>query len=299
MALAHAEKARLAHQALRLREAGIDTEAKVRELAAQAPAALILGVPEATDQTIVIAGRNPRAELALSVVKHMRDDLPGPTDPKLVERLMGMSLTDIHKAWDDAVTANLEATLPDAELRAWRESVARDTQAFEERAAAREETGDWPVHPAFGHLRHDDGAANALYDLGREGILDATISVTVAVLKVVLVDSADYTVNLATHQFLSSVAGAGRVATTAALGSKTATAGVFDSADTSFATVTGDPSEALIVYQSSAVTGGADVADTSQRLIGYIDTATGLPVTPNGGNITVTWDNGANRIFKL
>lgn len=28
-------------------------------------------------------------------------------------------------------------------------------------------------------------------------------------------------------------------------------------------------------------------------------TASGLPVTPNGGNIVVAWDNGANKIFKL
>jgi len=28
-------------------------------------------------------------------------------------------------------------------------------------------------------------------------------------------------------------------------------------------------------------------------------TGSGLPVTPNGGNIVVTWDNGANRIFQL
>lgn len=28
-------------------------------------------------------------------------------------------------------------------------------------------------------------------------------------------------------------------------------------------------------------------------------TSSGLPVTPNGGNITVTWDNGSNKIFKL
>jgi hypothetical protein len=212
---------------------------------------------------------------------------------------MGSSLSDIHRAWDDAVTANLEQTLPADELDAWRASVARDTEAFEQRAMAMEETGQWPVHPAFGHARHVDGAANALYDLGREGILGAAISVSVAVVKVVLVDSADYTVNLATHQFLSSVAGAGRVATSAALTTKTVTAGVFDADDTSFSAVTGDVSEALIIYQASAVTGGADVADTSQRLIGYIDTATGLPVTPNTGNINVAWDNGANRIFKL
>ena len=28
-------------------------------------------------------------------------------------------------------------------------------------------------------------------------------------------------------------------------------------------------------------------------------TASGLPVTPNGGNISVVWDSGANKIFKL
>jgi len=28
-------------------------------------------------------------------------------------------------------------------------------------------------------------------------------------------------------------------------------------------------------------------------------TGSGLPVTPNGGNIIVAWDNGANKIFKL
>ena len=33
--------------------------------------------------------------------------------------------------------------------------------------------------------------------------------------------------------------------------------------------------------------------------INFIDTATGLPITPNGGDIIVTWDNGANKIFKL
>jgi hypothetical protein len=53
------------------------------------------------------------------------------------------------------------------------------------------------------------------------------------------------------------------------------------------------------LFQSSAVTGGADVAASAQRLIAYIDTATGLPVTPNGQAIGLTFDNGANRIFKL
>jgi len=30
-----------------------------------------------------------------------------------------------------------------------------------------------------------------------------------------------------------------------------------------------------------------------------MDTATGLPITPNGGDIIITWDNGTNRILRL
>jgi len=65
-----------------------------------------------------------------------------------------------------------------------------------------------------------------------------------------------------------------------------------DAADVTYTAVTGDPSEAVVVYKDTGVEG------TSQ-LIAYIDTATGLPVTPNGGDITIQWDNGINKIFKL
>lgn len=133
--------------------------------------------------------------------------------------------------------------------------------------------------------------ANALYDTGRNAFLTGDIDWVADTIKAVLVDTADYTVNLSTHDFLDDVAAGGRVAT-ATLASKTATAGVADAADLTFTTVTGDVSEALILYKDSGVEG------TSQ-LIAYIDTATGLPVTPNGGDIVVQWDSGANRIFKL
>jgi len=142
--------------------------------------------------------------------------------------------------------------------------------------------------------------ANALFDLGRQGFLDGSIDWDTAVIKVALVRG--YTVNLATHQFVSDVTTAGGtlVSTTAALSGKTVAAGVADAADTVFAAVaSGAACPNLIVYQSSAVTGGADVAASAQRLIAYIDTATGLPITPNGGDINVAWDNGASKIFKL
>ena len=134
--------------------------------------------------------------------------------------------------------------------------------------------------------------ANALYDKGREAFLNGQISWGNDSIKVCLVDTNDYAVNLATHDFLDDIPSTAIVATSAALGSKTYAAGVADAADVTFSSVTGDISEALVIYQDTGT------ASTS-RLIAYIDTATGLPVTPNGGDIVVQWDNGANRIFKL
>lgn len=141
--------------------------------------------------------------------------------------------------------------------------------------------------------------ASALWDPGREGFLDGSIDWDTAVIKCALVRG--YTFSAA-HKFVSDVTGAGGtlVATSAALTSKTVTFGVADAADVTFASVaSGAAIPAIAVFQSSAVTGGADLAATAQRLIAYIDTATGLPVTPNGQNITIAWDSGTNRIFKL
>jgi hypothetical protein len=141
--------------------------------------------------------------------------------------------------------------------------------------------------------------ASALFDPGREGFLDGSIDYDTASIKVALVRGYTFT---ASHKFVSDVTGAGGtlVQTSGALASKTVTNGVADAADVTFTAVAaGAAIPALIVFQSSANTGGADVATTAQRLIAYMDTATGLPVTPNGQNITVSFDNGSNRIFKL
>ncbi len=141
--------------------------------------------------------------------------------------------------------------------------------------------------------------SNALFDPGREGFLDGTIDYDTAVIKVALVRG--YTFSAA-HKFVSDATGAGAtlVATSAALASKTVTNGIADAADVTFTAVgAGAAITSILVYQSSAVGGGADVASSAQRLIAYIDTATGLPVTSNGGDITIAWDNATNKIFKL
>lgn len=106
----------------------------------------------------------------------------------------------------------------------------------------------------------------------------------------ILIDLADYTY-AATHEFLSSVAAAARVATSPTLTGKSVTDGVFDADNTSFTAVSGDVSEALLFYVHTG-------SDASARLVALVDTGvTGLPVTPNGGNINVGFN--ASGIFKI
>lgn len=134
--------------------------------------------------------------------------------------------------------------------------------------------------------------ANALYDAAREGFLTGAIDWLDDDIRVILVDTADYTVDLASDEFLDDVDAAGRVATSGNFTGKTATAGVADADDVTLTAVSGDPCEALVIYQH---TGNEETA----RLIAYIDTASGLPVTPNGGDIVISWSNGTSRIFKI
>lgn len=136
--------------------------------------------------------------------------------------------------------------------------------------------------------------ANSLYGLGREKFLGGDLDWDAQDFRVILADSADYTVSIDVDEFLTSVAALGRVAISGALATKTKTLGVADAADVTFSAVTGDVSEALVVYQHTGT-------DATSALAVYIDTTSdaSLPVTPNGGDIQVVWDSGANKIFKL
>lgn len=132
--------------------------------------------------------------------------------------------------------------------------------------------------------------ASVLFDPGREGILDTTITMTGDV-RVMLVKSA-YTFSAA-HKFLSDITAGNDNGRSAALASKTYTSGVFDAADTSLTTTSAVACNALVVFQHTGT-------DSTARVIAYIDTATGLPFTPAASQtINVVFDNGSNKIFKL
>jgi len=134
--------------------------------------------------------------------------------------------------------------------------------------------------------------ANSLYDHGREGFLDGSIDWDTDNIKLVFVDEADDTIDLALDEDLADRAAASRVDTSDNFTSKTVDAGVADAADVTVSTVTGDEFESVDIYQDTGT-------ESTSRMICNIDTATGLPATPNGGDITVQWDSGANKIFKL
>ena len=107
----------------------------------------------------------------------------------------------------------------------------------------------------------------------------------------------------ASQKFVSDLTATHTIAaTSAALSGKPVTNGVADASDfaPAFSSVAANANNhVLVLIQSSAVTGGADVAATAQRLVGWYDTGTNLPIVPNGGDVNITHDNGANKIFKL
>ena len=130
--------------------------------------------------------------------------------------------------------------------------------------------------------------ANAIYNKYLEAAIQQTANSSMAGsgttgVYVALVDTGTYTFSQ-THEFYSSVASA-QIGTEVELGTKTFTAGLFDAADTTFTAVSGTTAEALVIFIKNAG------ANTTWRLVAYIDTGvTGLPVTPNGGNIVTAWN---------
>lgn len=132
--------------------------------------------------------------------------------------------------------------------------------------------------------------AAVLYPKFKEALLKGDVDLDTADVRVIAVDTADYTYSAA-HDFLDDVVAGGRVAVSGSLTGKTMTNGVFDADDTVWTSVTGDPFEAIVGYIHD---GGSDAA---RRLMWFDDAFAGSPTTPNGQNINVQWN--ASGIFQL
>lgn len=136
--------------------------------------------------------------------------------------------------------------------------------------------------------------ANAMYDNGKAGLLGgspATIDWNTDDIRQICIDEADDTIDLTNDDFLNDRAAPSRVATSGAL-TITVTAGVVDITDHTHSTVTGDQFESLDYYKHTG-------NEATALMLVNIDTATGLPCTPNGADINIVYDNGANKFFSI
>lgn len=132
--------------------------------------------------------------------------------------------------------------------------------------------------------------ANAIYPIYKAALLGGLTNIDLdgGTVKAALVDTGTYTYSAA-HDFYNDVTGV--VGTPQTIANTTVTAGLFDGDNVTYTAVTGNSVEAIIIYIDTGVS-------STSRLVAYIDTSvTGLPVTPNGGDITITWH--ASGIFQL
>lgn len=131
--------------------------------------------------------------------------------------------------------------------------------------------------------------SNRIYPLNAQAIWNGTLDVDGVTLKAVLVKSG-YSFSTA-HQFLSSITGANRVATSdAQTSASSSSTGVLDSPDFAFAAIDSGAGTgvAFVIYKDTG-------SEATSPLLKYIDTpegGTGLPYVPNGSPLTLRTPNG-------
>jgi hypothetical protein len=133
---------------------------------------------------------------------------------------------------------------------------------------------------------------NTRYTFANEQFLKGDLSWTTDTFKVILIDTVQYTVLKDTHKYLSDVPAAARVATTGALTGKTATNGVAKADSITAGPVFGQTVRALVIYHDTGTEG-------TSELVAYLDTASGLPINPQGTSVQISWDTTASGIFVL
>ena len=106
-----------------------------------------------------------------------------------------------------------------------------------------------------------------------------------------LIDTGVYSYSDA-DDFFNDLSGVVGTATGEEITTPTVVSGVFDGDNVTFSSVSGNTVEAIVIYRKNAG------ANTTHHLVAFIATGvTGLPVTPNGVDITITWN--ASVIFEL
>lgn len=113
----------------------------------------------------------------------------------------------------------------------------------------------------------------------------STIDFNADNIRIALIDNLTATVVVGTVDYAEISAGVVGAATDLT-GETVTNPGIFDASDGTIVSVTGNPIEQLAVFKWSGV------AATSPVSHAYDSATTGIPLTPNGGDVTVTWAGG-------
>ncbi len=136
--------------------------------------------------------------------------------------------------------------------------------------------------------------ANAVYPLWKQTVIQAGANSSLAGSGTTgtfcsLVNTADHSYS-SSDQYFSAFSGT--VGTDQEITTKSYTTGTFSGANLTYTSVTGSTVSALVFYVKNSG------ASSTWQLFLYLDTSqTGLPLTPNGGNITITWSGSG--IFTI
>lgn len=134
---------------------------------------------------------------------------------------------------------------------------------------------------------------NFRYPYGNQKILEGAIPWLTAPIVAHLIGTQYYQPDTI-HQTMLDVPTEAIVATSGTLEGRSSTLGVADASDVTWGTVPAGTTRA------DAVLLATDTGDRSTDvLIAFYGTVVGVPVYPDGSDITCHWDNGANKIFVL
>jgi hypothetical protein len=131
--------------------------------------------------------------------------------------------------------------------------------------------------------------ANAWYEIYRRNVQTpqagfAAVDLAADTIKVLFIDEADDTIDLVNDQDIADRASLARVPALASApslaGKSVSGAGVFDASDTVFSNLSGDQVESFDYLKDTGT-------EASSILLANYDTATGLPLTPNGADVTI------------
>lgn len=135
--------------------------------------------------------------------------------------------------------------------------------------------------------------ANVIYNKYKEALMSASSDVSLISSNVVisLIDSNITTFSSDDEYYSDLIDPVSGITAETSLSNTSVVDGVFDADNVVFTSVSGAQSEALLLWIN---TGDANTS----RLVAWMDTdIDGLPITPDGSNVDITWSTSG--IFKL